>query len=1041
MNRQNRSFRKMSGVVLLLLISLSAMVTMVSASATAVPVQAPLKAPLAATLPLSTCTFDGVNTRTCDLWATTGTLTLPDRVVTIWGYTDTATGTATLPGPAIVVNEGETVVINLTNLLAEQTSMSFPGQSIIPDLTGVAANGGTTTYTFTASNPGTYLYEAGLIPGAQHQVPMGLFGALVVRPSAAPTQAYNDPATAFDQEAVFVLSEIDPALHANPTAFDLRYFKPAYKLINGQAYPDIVDTAVPMSATGSKVLLRYINAGIQQHAMGTLGITQEVIAINGSKRPYAYTVASETIGPGFTSDRLVTIPATAGTLGTTRYAIYDTSMDLVNNGLEGVGGMLTFLTVTDGPPPVSGPTTSAIVLSPPATNGLPPFAPVTLSATISGSSTITAAEYFVDATGADGTGCPIQVAANTGTIGIIGVIPASGATPPCTDLAVLAHGDHKIYVHGADATAWGSFNFANLHVDKIGPETTGLNLAPNPSNGSQDVNVTATGNDSLSGNSNISAVEFFIGPPTADGTGTPMTVNIASPIASASATIPAATMTALAEGAHTLSVHSMDSFGFWGPFTTTTLAIDRTGPVTSNVIANPNPNNGSTPYSPTVAAIRVDATLADLLSPDVNSSIQRAEGFINTVGADGTGFPLSPRDGLFDTTVENAYVYIPLSTISPLGVGTHTIYIHGQDASGNWGAATSVDLIIETDIPTVTGTAVTPNTTDGTVLVALTATATDPSSDIVLAEWFTGADPGVGNGTAMAVSFNGVDWDLSATIDATGWAIGDHTLSVRARDAAGNWSPTDSTILSVTQPILPLALAFSTSGSGAIPGVPAPYDDADGYLWNNVVFSRVFDASVFGLPGNANIDGISFDGNLVYISFARNGGTNIPGLGIVQDEDVVVLNPGDGQWEIFFDGSGDCNLGLNNGQDVDAVNIANGNLLFSTIGNNAVDGVAGPYDDADIYSWDGEACTRVFDASASGLPGNADLDGLTNDGVNGYMTFNRDAGTNIPGLGVVQDEDVVMFDPVSATWTLFFDGSTHGLGAANAQDLDAILVQ
>ena len=54
------------------------------------------------------------------------------------------------------------------------------------DLGGVA-DGGSTTYSFVASSPGTYLYEAGPLPGAQHQVAMGLFGALVYFFQAAET--------------------------------------------------------------------------------------------------------------------------------------------------------------------------------------------------------------------------------------------------------------------------------------------------------------------------------------------------------------------------------------------------------------------------------------------------------------------------------------------------------------------------------------------------------------------------------------------------------------------------------------------------------------------------------------------------------------------------------------------------------------------------------------------------------------------------------------------------------------------------------------
>ena len=74
------------------------------------------------------------------------------------------------------------------------------------------------SYTFTATNPGTFLYEAGLLPNAEHQAAMGLYGALIVRPTSAPDvvipgQAYADAATTFVDEAVLVLSEIDPALN------------------------------------------------------------------------------------------------------------------------------------------------------------------------------------------------------------------------------------------------------------------------------------------------------------------------------------------------------------------------------------------------------------------------------------------------------------------------------------------------------------------------------------------------------------------------------------------------------------------------------------------------------------------------------------------------------------------------------------------------------------------------------------------------------------------------------------------------------------
>jgi hypothetical protein len=50
------------------------------------------------------------------------------------------------------------------------------------------------------------------------------------------------------------------------------------------------------------------------------------------------------------------------------------------------------------------------------------------------------------------------------------------------------------------------------------------------------------------------------------------------------------------------------------------------------------------------------------------------------------------------------------------------------------------------------------------------------------------------------------------------------------------------------------------------------------------------------------------------------------------------------------------------------------------------------------------------------------------------MSFSSD--TTVPGLGTVQDEDVVYYN--AGTWSVYFDGTAHGLGGNNSLDLDAI---
>jgi hypothetical protein len=224
----------------------------------------------------------------------------------------------------------------------------------------------------------------------------------------------------------------------------------------------------------------------------------------------------------------------------------------------------------------------------------------------------------------------------------------------------------------------------------MGPMTEGVVLSPNPSNGNVDVALSATGNDSMMGNSNVVAAEYVIDDINAPATA--MSVSPVAPIASLNSIIPSATMGGLEEGQHTLYVRSQDAFGNWGAYAEAALKVDKTGPDALNVTVTPN-------LLYVRASVRLDATLSDPsigIDPflGVNSNIKKAEGFINTVGADGMGFPLTPVDGLFNSSSEAAYAIIPLATINSLPGGINSFYVHGQDSSGNWGTVMTATLTI-----------------------------------------------------------------------------------------------------------------------------------------------------------------------------------------------------------------------------------------------------------------------------------------------------------------------------------------------------------
>lgn len=255
----------------------------------------------------------GITGPTFNLTAQPAYLTQPDgQAVYSWGYGCSSTpagfapsaikgascGTMQVPGPTLIVTEGQTVTVNLTNGLpssAGNTSILFPGFNVIPSsgvaglITQEAAPGGTVTYTFTADTPGTRSYYSGT--QSDLQIEMGLYGAIIVLPKTIPSAcgsglaaanqsaklnsdgadfrltnatggvgaAYDTAKSCYDREYLFQFSEIDPNIHtqaqlqvaatsgcqAGKPGCSLNVptepYHPAYFMINGRSMPDDMD--------------------------------------------------------------------------------------------------------------------------------------------------------------------------------------------------------------------------------------------------------------------------------------------------------------------------------------------------------------------------------------------------------------------------------------------------------------------------------------------------------------------------------------------------------------------------------------------------------------------------------------------------------------------------------------------------------------------------------------------------------------------------------------------------------------------------------
>jgi FtsP/CotA-like multicopper oxidase with cupredoxin domain len=292
----------------------------------------------------------GITGPSFNLTAQTAYLTQPDgQAIYSWGYGcngDPAgyapaaiTGFCTamqVPGPTLIVNEGDSVTVTLTNNLpaaAGNTSILFPGfimQSFTDGVAGLvtqeAIHGGSVTYKFTATTPGTRAYYSGT--QSDLQVEMGMYGAIIVLPKPTISgdpggtgtcstdlqgsndkarvnwgehdfrlakAAYDDPHTCYDREYLFQFSEMDPSIHQQAEAQVLAKsscvagasgcslniptepYHPAYFMINGRSMPDDMDpnyapqyphqpyNGNPHMHPGEMVLLRIIGQGRWQH--------------------------------------------------------------------------------------------------------------------------------------------------------------------------------------------------------------------------------------------------------------------------------------------------------------------------------------------------------------------------------------------------------------------------------------------------------------------------------------------------------------------------------------------------------------------------------------------------------------------------------------------------------------------------------------------------------------------------------------------------------------------------------------------------------
>src|SRR5882757_463936 len=331
------------------------------------------------------------------------------------------TGTNTVPTSIMIVGQ----VGGGLGALAQRTTTLSPDHSNLPSSTATwpivgsapaftpppqgarvqsfsteVAAGATTSLTWAAPRPGTYLIMSGTHPSIQG--PMGLYGILVV--TAAPAGATAGtayPAVSYNADLPLLLSEIDPVQNAAvATAVTLPGFSettvwsgqpggcgnpattnsgncyppavnysPRYYLINGVAFDrthpiNSLFAASPATGVTGTVLVRMVNAGSRMHVPSIIGSLtgtaaapgMGLIAEDGNPLPGVTRVQNEVfMAAGKTYDVMINVPA-----GTTALPIYDRELSLSGNATARDAGMLAYISVNGATLPGGAAAVSAV---------------------------------------------------------------------------------------------------------------------------------------------------------------------------------------------------------------------------------------------------------------------------------------------------------------------------------------------------------------------------------------------------------------------------------------------------------------------------------------------------------------------------------------------------------------------------------------------------------------------------------------------------------------------------------------------------------
>ncbi len=275
-----------------------------------------------------------------DMVATESEVEIFEGVKTrVWSYN------GTVPGPELRIKLGDTLKVNFTNNLPQETTVHFHGVRVpnamdgVPGVTQEAIKPGETfVYAFTPKDAGTFWFHPHV--RTAEQVERGLFGTLIVE---------GEIDKEYSQDKVWV---VDDWRMTNDYQVDERFVTPGDLMHDGR-WGNVITVngklnEVLNTRPGERIRLRLINtSNARVYALNFSGLKANAIAIDGMYVKEVFNATRFELAPGNRIDVDITIPRDADGK---KYVVYDSfTGNNINLATIKVGGEVVSTTGFDFP--------------------------------------------------------------------------------------------------------------------------------------------------------------------------------------------------------------------------------------------------------------------------------------------------------------------------------------------------------------------------------------------------------------------------------------------------------------------------------------------------------------------------------------------------------------------------------------------------------------------------------------------------------------------------------------------------------------------